>query len=57
MDSRSSRRAIARDIVRTENGKQREIKIKLERLVNNGDMKHNMPLKPGDVLVVPESRF
>ena len=44
-------------IIRTENGKQREIKIKLAALVNNGDMKQNVSLKPGDVLVVPETRF
>jgi polysaccharide biosynthesis/export protein len=44
-------------LVRTENGKQTEIKVKLDSLVNNGDMKQNLPLKPGDVLVVPESRF
>jgi len=44
-------------IVRTENGKQIEIKVKLDALVNSGDMKQNLPLKPGDVLVVPETRF
>jgi polysaccharide biosynthesis/export protein len=44
-------------VVRTENGKQREIKLKLDDLVNKGDMKQNIPLRPGDVLVVPESRF
>jgi polysaccharide export outer membrane protein len=44
-------------IVRTENGKQTEIKVKLESLVNSGDMKQNLLLKPGDVLVVPETRF
>jgi polysaccharide export outer membrane protein len=44
-------------VVRTENGKQTEIKIKLEALVNGGDMSQNQVLKPGDVLVVPESRF
>jgi polysaccharide export outer membrane protein len=44
-------------IVRTENGKQVEIKLKLESLVNKGDMAQNKPLKPGDVLLVPESRF
>lgn len=44
-------------IVRTENGKQVEIKVKLDSLVNSGDMKQNLPLKPGDVLVVPETRF
>jgi polysaccharide biosynthesis/export protein len=44
-------------IVRTENGKQTEIKVKLDALVNSGDMKQNLALKPGDVLVVPETRF
>jgi polysaccharide export outer membrane protein len=44
-------------VVRTENGKQTEIKVKLDALVNNGDMKQSVPLKPGDVLVVPETRF
>jgi len=44
-------------IVRSENGKQREIKLKLDDLVNKGDMHQNLALKPGDVLVVPESRF
>jgi polysaccharide biosynthesis/export protein len=44
-------------LVRTENGKQTEIKVKLDALVNGGDMTQNLALKPGDVLVVPESRF
>ncbi|MEJ0084620.1 MAG: XrtA/PEP-CTERM system exopolysaccharide export protein [Pseudomonadota bacterium] len=44
-------------VVRTEKGKQREIKIKLDDIINKGDMKQNILLQPGDVLVVPESRF
>lgn len=44
-------------LVRSENGRQTEIKVKLDALVNSGDMKQNVPLRPGDVLVVPESRF
>lgn len=44
-------------IVRMENGEQKEIRVKLDRLVNGGDMKQNLELKPGDVLVVPESRL
>lgn len=44
-------------IVRTEGGKQREIKVKLEDLVNKGQMSNNVQLQAGDVLVVPESFF
>jgi polysaccharide export outer membrane protein len=44
-------------LVRAERGKNSEIKVKLDALVNNGDMRQNLPLRPGDVLVVPESRF
>jgi polysaccharide biosynthesis/export protein len=44
-------------VVRTENGKPREIKVKLSALVNDGDLKQNILLKPGDVIVVPESMF
>jgi polysaccharide export outer membrane protein len=44
-------------IVRTQDGRQQEIKIKLAALINDGDMRQNVALKPGDVLVVPETRF
>ncbi len=44
-------------IVRMANGKQQEIKVKLDSLVNSGDVSQNLSLLPGDVLVVPESRF
>jgi polysaccharide biosynthesis/export protein len=44
-------------VMRVENGKQREIKVKLASLVNGGDMKQNILLRPGDVIVIPESRF
>ena len=44
-------------LVRTENGKETDIKIKLDALVNGGDMKQNLQLRPGDVIVVPESRL
>lgn len=44
-------------IVRTENGQEKDISVRLNALVNGGDMSQNLPLKPGDVLVVPESRF
>jgi len=44
-------------LVRTVDGKQVEIKLKIANLLNDGDMKQNVPLQPGDVLIVPESRF
>jgi polysaccharide biosynthesis/export protein len=44
-------------IVRSDNGKEQDIRVKLDALVNNGDMKQNVLLRPGDVLVVPETHF
>lgn len=44
-------------IVRNEGGKQRELKVRLHDLVKDGQMRHNLELRPGDVLVVPESLF
>jgi polysaccharide biosynthesis/export protein len=44
-------------VVRTVNGKEIEIKVRLQALVDKGDMSQNIPLRPGDVLVVPESFF
>ena len=44
-------------IVRKVDGKTTELRVKLADLINNGDMGQNIDLKPGDVLIVPESRF
>jgi polysaccharide export outer membrane protein len=44
-------------IVRNDKGKDTEIRVRLEDLVNKGDMKQNLDLRPGDVLVVPQSLF
>jgi polysaccharide export outer membrane protein len=44
-------------IVRQEQGKTVEIKVKLESLVRKGKVDENKALKPGDVLIVPESFF
>lgn len=35
----------------------KEIKVKLKRLMENGDMSQNFAMKPGDVLVIPGSLF
>lgn len=44
-------------LVRSEGGSQKEIKVRLSDLVNKGDLTQNHGLRPGDVIVVPESRF
>ena len=44
-------------IVRVEHGQQTVIKVRLSDLVNGGNVGENVALKPGDVLVVPQSLF
>ena len=44
-------------IVRVVNGQEVVIHVKLADLVNNGDIHENVPLKPGDVVVVPQTLF
>jgi polysaccharide export outer membrane protein len=44
-------------LVRIENGQETIIHVKLANLVNSGDVRENVALKPGDVLVVPQSLF
>jgi polysaccharide export outer membrane protein len=44
-------------IVRQENGKQLRIPVRLTDLLNDGDIRANVQMRPGDVLIIPESRF
>jgi len=44
-------------VVRTEGGKQTEIAVNLGKIIDKGDMRQNLKLQPGDVIVVPETRF
>lgn len=44
-------------LIRMVNGKEQEISIHLNKLLDHGDMSQNLPLRPGDVLLVPQSRF
>jgi polysaccharide biosynthesis/export protein len=44
-------------IVRVVDGKETVIHVKLADLVNSGAVHENVPLKPGDVLVVPQTIF
>ena len=44
-------------LVRVQNGQETVIHLKLSDLLNSGDVRDNIALKPGDVLVVPQSLF
>lgn len=42
-------------ILRKEDGRDVEIKVKLQNLIEKGDFRQNLPMRPGDVLIVPQS--
>ena len=44
-------------IVRQVDGRTVECRVRLDDLTKDGDMKQNLFMYPGDVLIVPESRF
>lgn len=44
-------------LVRQEAGKQVRLKVRLRDLLDEGDISANLPMRPGDVLIIPESRF
>lgn len=44
-------------IVRVVNGRTQEIPVKLNKLMEGGDLTQNVALRPGDILLVPQSRF
>lgn len=44
-------------LIRTENGKESKIKIRVGDLLDSGDLKQNLLLKPGDVIVIPQTWF
>lgn len=44
-------------ILRTVDGKQQRLGVRLDDLVNGGDISADVPIRPGDVLVIPESFF
>lgn len=44
-------------LVRNSGGKAEEFGVRLDDLVRNGDISANVPLQPGDVLIIPEAWF
>ena len=44
-------------IIRKDGTSTREIKVRLHDLLNKGEIEHNVPVYPGDVVMIPESFF
>lgn len=44
-------------IVRVVDGKQEKLTVRLDDLIKDGDLSANMMMRPGDILVIPESYF
>lgn len=47
----------AKVVRRASNGESNEYRVKLDDLLDKGDMTQNIPMRPGDVVVIPESFF
>ncbi|MET3130809.1 polysaccharide export outer membrane protein [Oxalobacteraceae bacterium GrIS 1.11] len=44
-------------IIRMKNGKQQKLAVRLNDLLKDGDFSANVSMRPGDVLLIPESFF
>lgn len=44
-------------LVRKTNGRQQSYNLRLGDLLKDGDMSANVPLQPGDVIIIPQSYF
>jgi polysaccharide biosynthesis/export protein len=44
-------------IVRKENGVEKSYRVRLDDLLLDGDVSANVPLLPGDIIIIPESWF
>jgi len=44
-------------IVRTVDGKQEKFTVRLDDLIKDGDISANLAMRPGDILIIPESFF
>jgi polysaccharide biosynthesis/export protein len=44
-------------LVRNVNGKSESMKVYLDELVKDGDVKDNVAMQPGDILIIPQRYF
>lgn len=44
-------------VVRVENGEEKSYTVRLDDLLLDGDVSANVPLQPGDIIIIPESWF
>ena len=44
-------------LVREVDGKNKETRVRLDNLLNKGDLEQNQVLQPGDIIVIPEAVF
>jgi polysaccharide export outer membrane protein len=44
-------------LVRTASGEEKKFRLRLDDLVNKGDISANVDMLPGDVLIIPEAWF
>jgi len=44
-------------LVRVEDGKQLEYRVRLDDLIRDGDISANVDMRPGDILIIPEAWF
>jgi polysaccharide export outer membrane protein len=44
-------------LVRTADGKEQQYRVRLDDLVRDGDITANVAMRPGDVVIIPETFF
>ncbi len=45
------------ELIRTINGKRAVIPVRIDDLLKDGDIDANVPVEPGDVLIIPQAWF
>lgn len=45
------------ELIRTVHGTHEEFPLRLSALINDGDISGNVPLVPGDIIIIPQSYF